>query len=74
MNGGGEMSEEFIKMVLGQGIFACMFVWLFFDTRKDTKERELKYQDTIKMLGDKFEIVEDIKDDIKGIKYKLENK
>ena len=58
------MQEEFIKLILGQGAFACLFVWLLWDTRKDSKEREVKYQDTIKMLGDKFSVVDNIQEDI----------
>lgn len=70
--GGEKMEQEFIRLVLGQGIFACLFVWLFWDTRKDSKQREVKYQETISMLGDKLSVVDDIKDDITGIKNKLE--
>lgn len=68
------MENEILTYLFTNISFGGLFIWLLWDTRKDSKQRELKYQDTIKMLGDKFEIVEDIKDDIKGIKYKLELK
>ena len=41
------MEAEIIKMVITQGIFAVLFVWLFFDTRKDSKQREEKYISTL---------------------------
>ena len=65
------METEIIKMVISQGIFAVLFVWLFFDTRKDSKQREEKYINTIDKLTDKISIVEDIKEDVEEIKYKI---
>ena len=65
------METEIIKMVISQGIFAALFVWLFFDTRKDSKQREEKYINTIDKLTDKISIVEDIKEDVEEIKDKI---
>ncbi|WP_297713218.1 BhlA/UviB family holin-like peptide [Clostridium sp.] len=65
------METEIIKMVISQGIFAVLFVWLFFDTRKDSKQREEKYINTIDKLTDKISIVEDIKEDVEEIKDKI---
>lgn len=42
------------------------------DVRKDSKEREIKYQETIDKLADKFGVVEDIKCDVEEIKRKLD--
>ena len=36
------LDTEIIKMVITQGIFCALFVWLFYDTRKESKEREDK--------------------------------
>ena len=47
------METEILKIVVSQGIFAVLFVWLFFDTRKDSKQREEKYINTIDKLTDK---------------------
>ena len=65
MYGGG--SNYFIT----QGAFAVLFMWLLIDTRKDSKQREEKYQQTIDKLADKINIVEDIKEDVEEIKNKL---
>lgn len=67
------MENEVIKYFITQGAFAALFVWLLIDTRKDSKQREKGYQDTIKenqsiigKLTEKFNIVEYIKEDIKN--------
>jgi hypothetical protein len=62
------MDNELIKYFITQGAFAALFVWLLIDTRKDSKEREAKYQITIDKLADKFGVVEDIKEDLEEIK------
>lgn len=51
--------------------FGALFVWLLIDTRKDSKQREIKYQDTIEKLAEKISIVKDIKEDVEEIKQKL---
>jgi septal ring factor EnvC (AmiA/AmiB activator) len=82
------MESEIIKYALQYGIFGVLFIWLFFDTRKDTKEREKQYQSTIKenqetirenqniisKLTSKFDIVDDIKKDLQDIKERIFDK
>lgn len=65
------MEGEVIKYFITQGAFAVLFMWLLIDTRKDSKQREEKYQLTIDKLADKINIVEDIKEDVEEIKNKL---
>lgn len=72
------MENEVIKYFITQGAFAALFVWLLIDTRKDSKQREKGYQNTIKenqsiigKLTERFNIVEDIKGDIEEIKNKI---
>lgn len=65
------MEQELFKSIVSQGAWAILFVWLLWDTRKDSKQREEKYQDTIDKLADKINIVEEIKDDVEEIKNKL---
>ncbi len=67
-----------MKYAITQGIFAVLFIWLLFDTRKDSKEREMKYQgiidksqQIINELAAKFDVVEDIKEDVELIKSKV---
>lgn len=70
--------DEFLKVAIGQGVFCGLFVWLLMDTRKDTKERETKYQNTIEKnqgiiqeLAQKFNVVECVKKDVEEIKEKI---
>lgn len=65
------MEQEIIKMALSYGIFGVLFVYLFFYMLKDSKAREVKYQDIIDKITDKFAIVEDIKIDVDYIKEKI---
>lgn len=72
------MENEILKYGLTQGIFGVLFIWLFFDTRKDSKKREEVLQDTIKenqsiisKLTEKFNIVADIKSDVDDIKERM---
>ncbi|RKI45759.1 bacteriocin [Clostridium paraputrificum] len=65
------MEGEVIKYFITQGAFAVLFTWLLIDTRKDSKQREEKYQLTIDKLADNINIVEDIKEDVEEIKNKL---
>lgn len=62
------METEIIKSFISQGAFALLFVWLFFDTRKDSKNREEKYQETINKLADNLGEVKSIKEDVEEIK------
>lgn len=79
------MESEVLKAALTNGAFAALFVWLFIDTRKESKEREKGYQDTIKEnqtiikenqtiitnLTTKLNVVETVKEDVEDIKEYL---
>lgn len=67
------MNEELIKTFIQQGAWALLFVWLLFDTRKDSKAREEKYQQTIDKLADKLSVVEVVKEKIEKIEEKIFN-
>lgn len=62
------MESEIVKYIITQGVFCVLFVWLLMDTRKDSKERESKYQQTIDKLASSLGTIEEIKDDIDDIK------
>lgn len=62
--------EELIKMGISQGLGYGLFIYLLLYTLKTTGEREAKYQVTIDTLAEKFNILEDIKTDVKEIKDK----
>lgn len=65
------MEKELIANIISNASFATLFVWLLWDTRKDSRDRELKYQSTITSLVDKITIVEEIKEDVEEIKNKI---
>ncbi|MBY0756504.1 bacteriocin [Clostridium sardiniense] len=67
------MEKELLTQIIGQGAFAALFVWLLWDTRKEARERENKLQEIINKFADKFNIVEDIKEDVDTIKEHLFN-
>lgn len=62
------MWETIIKMATESGIWAVMFVVLFYKQMKESKTREEKYQATIDTLADKLKLITDIKTDIEEIK------
>lgn len=74
------METEILKTIVSQGAWAVLFVWLLIDTRKESKTREEKLQsiinknqEVISELADKFNVVEDIQEDVSEIKIKLES-
>ena len=73
------MENELIKTIVSQGAWAVLFVWLLIDTRKESKAREEKLQsiinknqEVISELAEKFDVVENIQQDVTDIKIKLE--
>ena len=62
------MWENIFEMATGSGIWAMLFVSLFFVQLKDSKSREEKYQKTVESLADKLKVVMEIKEDIEQIK------
>lgn len=73
------MENELFKLIVSQGSWAVLFVWLLIDTRKESKVREEKLQgiinknqEVISELADKFDVVENIQTDVTDIKNKLE--
>lgn len=68
------MWENIFAMATKSGIWAVLFVSLFFIQLKDSKTREGKYQQTIEGLADKLKVVLEIKDDIEQIKTMFDQK
>ncbi len=62
------MWEKIFEMATNSGLWAALFVSLFFVQLKDSKTREEKYQSTIESLADKLKVVMEIKDDVLNIK------
>ncbi|HAT4114447.1 TPA: BhlA/UviB family holin-like peptide [Clostridium perfringens] len=68
------MEKEILTQIATNGAFAALFVWLLYDTRKESRERENKLNNLIDKLADKFTVVEDIKEDVDIIKEHIFNK
>ncbi len=64
--------DELMKLAAGQGLGYALFVFLLIYVLKTTGDREKRYQDLLDTLGEKFGVVEDIKEDVKEIKSKIE--
>ncbi|WP_300924826.1 BhlA/UviB family holin-like peptide [uncultured Clostridium sp.] len=65
------MENEIVKTIASQGSWALLFVWLLFYVLRENSKRENNYQETINKLADKISIIEDIKEDVKEIKTKV---
>ena len=68
------MWEDILHMATETGIWAALFVWLFFKQIKESKTREEKYQQTIESLAEKLKLISEIKSDVEEIKSALTEK
>lgn len=65
------MWDTILQTVTESGIWAVLFVLLFFIQLKDSKTRETNYQATIDALAEKLKLIADIKADIEEIKNRV---
>ena len=63
---------EILKLATANGIWAALFVFLFFYQLKDGKQREQKYTETISALSKSLSQSTDIKEEIEDIKDSLD--
>ena len=61
------MENEILKVIVNNGAWAVIFIWLLFDTKKESKAREEKLQqiinknqEVISELAENFNVVENI--------------
>ena len=66
--------SELIKIVVSNGIFAMLFVFLFFYQLKDSAAREDQYQTTIKDLTKHLEVIEEVKEQVCELKQIVEER
>ena len=66
------MLEGLMQSALQQGLGYGMFIFLLLYVLKTTGEREKNYQSLLEKLTQNFNIVEDIKEDVKEIKSRIE--
>ena len=60
--------NDIISIVVSNGVFAILFVWLFCYQLKDSAKREAKYQQTIEQLTYHLKVLDDVKNDLTDIK------
>ena len=60
--------NEIISVVVSNGIFATLFVILFFYQLKDSAKREKAYQQTILDLTEHLEMIEQVKEEVSELK------
>lgn len=60
--------NEIISIVVSNGVFAILFVWLFYYQLKDSSKREIKYQQTIEQLTYHLKVLDEVKKDLRDIK------
>lgn len=60
--------SEFIKIIVSNGIFAMLFVFLFIYQLRDSAKREMEYKNIIDNLFQHLEIIEDVKEEINELK------
>ena len=63
--------DALLQAALTQGLGYGMFVFLLLYVLKTTGDREVKYQETIEKLVDKFDVVEEVRKDVTEIKNKI---
>ncbi|MBP3447533.1 MAG: hypothetical protein J6K51_00750 [Clostridia bacterium] len=60
-----------VEMVMGQGVFAALFIWLFFTYQKESREREERLMSIVDSQGERLEKIsatlEKIADDFQSI-------
>lgn len=60
--------DELMKAALSQGFGYALFVFLLLYVLKTTGDRETRYQNLLDRLTEKFNIVENVQNDVKEIK------
>ena len=59
--------SELIKSIVGYGVFAMLFVFLFFYQLKDSAKREESYRETIEALADSLQVIGDVKEQVEEL-------
>ena len=61
------MYEEILQLAIKNGLWAVLFIVLFFYILRDATRREKKYQNTIEKLNEHLKTVNDIKKEVGDI-------
>lgn len=60
--------SELIKIIVSYGVFAMLFVFLFFYQLKDSSKREEAYRQTIEKLTTHLDSINEVKEEIDQLK------
>lgn len=47
--------QTLMELVMGQGVFAALFIWLFFTYQKESREREERLMSIVDTQAEKLE-------------------
>ena len=47
--------QALLELVMGQGVFAALFIWLFFTYQKESREREERLMSIVDSQAEKLE-------------------
>ena len=67
------MWDEIINLALSNGIWAVLFLGLLIFQLKDSRKREVKYQNTISSLNRSLGVVNSIKEDVDEMKQDVKD-
>jgi uncharacterized protein YoxC len=65
------MWSKIVDLAITNGLWAVMFLGLLIYLLKDSRTREVKYQETIKELNKTLNVVNEIREDITEIKQEI---
>ncbi len=60
--------NELVKIVISNGVFATLFVFLFFYQLKDSTRREKEYRTTIDNLMKHLKIIDEVRAEVSDLK------
>lgn len=66
--------SELLKSVISYGVFAMLFVFLFFYQLKDSAKREESYRETIEALADSLQVISDVKTQVERLVELMERR
>jgi hypothetical protein len=70
------MDQAVLDLVMKQGVWAALFIWLFYNTTKKNEERELNYQKVIQenqvVISEQSKAFTSLAGDVSDIKTILE--
>ena len=69
-----QLWQEIVSVIISNGIFAVLFVILFYYQLKDSKNREERYQKTIEDLTEHLGVIDEIKQDVEYLKENIRPK